>query len=147
MRGLGNGSGDVVYSWTAPDSGTFTFELIDSRYDTVLYVRDSACGDEFAVNDDYYGLRSGLTVDVASGTTYTVIIDGYGYGDSGYPEEGDYVLSIYEGDALVDSGYFGGDSGVFSPEDVAGAAVPLLVGIGLTLVIMGAGRREEEGET
>ncbi|HCH65113.1 MAG TPA: hypothetical protein DFR83_20075, partial [Deltaproteobacteria bacterium] len=146
-EGMGANSGDVVYSWTAPSAGTYTFELVDSDFDTVLYIRDSACSSELAQNDDFYGLRSGLLLTVESGVTYSVVIDGYSYendsGDSS-PEEGNYVLSIYEGDMLIRDSGGHSDSGMWGPGGVAGAAVPLAVGIGLTLVIMAAGRRRED---
>jgi hypothetical protein len=57
---------DVVYLWTAPEAGTYSFSTAASDYDTVLYVIENCVGSELDCNDD---------VDFASGDTTSEITD------------------------------------------------------------------------
>ena len=88
----GSTSPDVVYSITnSPYGVSVDIDLYGSTYDTKLYVYDDnlelvACNDDFYA--DYVSKIEALHLD--GGTTYYVVIDGYG-GDSG-----DYVLTITE---------------------------------------------------
>ena len=86
-------SPDVVYAYTAPATSTMWIDLCGSSYDTKLYVYDEAMN-LIACNDDYYTgdpcgqYVSALETEFLAGTTYYIVIDGYG-GDFG-----DYSLSI-----------------------------------------------------
>jgi hypothetical protein len=70
-------SEDVVYLWTAPASGSFTFDLGGSNYDTVLYVQNSTTCQELVCNDDSIGLQSSVTLNVTQGNSYILNVDGY----------------------------------------------------------------------
>jgi len=77
------GSPEVVYSFTAPAAGTFTFDTVGSPYDTVLYVRDVDCsGMQLDCNDDDQGLTSTVNVTLTMGQVVAVFVDGFS-GDSG----------------------------------------------------------------
>ena len=71
----------VWYSWTAPASGTATFNLHGAPFDTVLDVyTGSAVGSLAAVasNDQYGGTdQSKVTFPATSGTTYRIQVDGF----------------------------------------------------------------------
>ena len=76
-----------VFTWTPGTSGTATVRSCGTgtNYDTVLYVRQGACsGPERACNDDACTIVSGfnwgssVNVSVTAGTTYTIVVDGYG---------------------------------------------------------------------
>jgi hypothetical protein len=85
-----NGGGeDVVFSWTAPSAGSWTFDLSGSSYDTALAIIEPACdGRELACNDDAIGLTSMLTMDLGAGEEVLVVVDGY---DGAV---GSYVLDV-----------------------------------------------------
>ena len=92
---------DVVHTWTAPSSGSFGFDTYGSGYDTVLHVREGACGgDEIACADDSGGgYQSELTFEATAGVTYTVVVSGFNgrpEPSGGLPSGGtsDYVLNI-----------------------------------------------------
>ena len=74
------GARDAVFAWTAPTSGTWNFDLYDSSYDTVLYMRSGSCtGSEVDCDDDYWGTAgaSYFSAGVTAGTTYYIFVDGY----------------------------------------------------------------------
>jgi len=81
MLGCGQvelGTGDVAFEWTAPAGGPYTFDLVGSDYDTVLFVQDAACGGgELACNDDAIGLQSAVDVDLAANQTVLIAVSGY----------------------------------------------------------------------
>ncbi|AUX41174.1 hypothetical protein SOCE26_025810 [Sorangium cellulosum] len=81
---------EAVYSFTAPEEGSYTFDLFGSRYDTVIAVYDGDCstGSELDCNDDYLGLQSLATVSLDAGQTVLVVVDGY------RESSGDYTLTI-----------------------------------------------------
>ncbi len=69
---------EIVF--TAPRAGAYTFDTVNSSFDTVLYVRNEA-GAELACNDDIeegINSRSRLTVTLAAGQTVRVFVDGFG---------------------------------------------------------------------
>lgn len=72
----------VWYSWTAPESGTASFNTRESNFDTVIaaYTGTSITGlTQQASNDDLNGsLQSKVTFAVTSGTTYRIAVDGFG---------------------------------------------------------------------
>ena len=80
---------DIVLSWTAPDTMTYTIQTIGSEVlnentDTMLTVFGSAeCvdgivqGQLIGCNDDFIGLDSAVTVEAIAGETYIIILDMY----------------------------------------------------------------------
>jgi len=76
--GSDNGSPDFVFEWTAPAADTYTIDMNGSDYDTFLVVQDVACGGaELACNDDFNGLLSQVTVDLAQDQTIMIIASGF----------------------------------------------------------------------
>ncbi len=88
----GSNSPDVAYAFTPAGDTTIDITLCNgSNYDTKLYVYEGGCpGTLVACNDDFCpGYVSELAdVELAGGTTYYIIVDGYG------GECGDYVLDV-----------------------------------------------------
>jgi hypothetical protein len=81
-RYLGSCAGtarDVLYRWTAPEAGEYTFDTFGSDYDTVLLLMEGACGErEVACNDDAQQLQSSVTIsDVEAGAVYTLVVAGF----------------------------------------------------------------------
>ena len=80
----------IWYRWTAPNNGTVTMTTAGSEFDTLLAVYGgtsvNALGTAIAANDDENNAGGILTSRVqfaaVSGTTYQVVVDGYG-GDQG----------------------------------------------------------------
>jgi hypothetical protein len=90
----GSTAPDVVYEYVSPSTQSVNIDLCGSAYDTKMYVYDAglnliACNDDF-----YFGAPCGTyvskleNVPFVAGTTYYIIIDGYG------SASGAYVLSI-----------------------------------------------------
>ena len=97
---------DVAYAFTAPYTGTFTFDTFTDTpsYDTALYARPG-CGEEavLACNDDttnpFSGLLSEITLDLVAGESVVIYVSGFGTAC------GDYVLNVAGrgcGDGVVD---------------------------------------------
>jgi hypothetical protein len=84
----GNGP-ENGYSFSAPATGTFTFDTIGSATDTVLHVHDGSCvGLELACDDDAGGnLTSLLSVGLTQGQAVVVFVDSFSSG-------GPYVLHV-----------------------------------------------------
>jgi hypothetical protein len=73
---------DIWFAYTASSTGTGSFDLCGSSYDTRLAVWDACSGNELACNDDSDVCGSGsyqsfLNLNVSSGTTYYVQVGGY----------------------------------------------------------------------
>ena len=72
----------VWYTWTAPESGTASFNTRESDFDTVLaaYTGTSITSlVQKASNDQFNGTnQSKITFAVTSGTTYKIAVDGFG---------------------------------------------------------------------
>jgi hypothetical protein len=90
----GSTAPDVVYSFTPGTSAGYNIDLCGSSYDTKLYVYDGglnliACNDDFWTGDPC-GLWVSYLENVAmtAGTTYYVVIDGYG------ADAGNYILAM-----------------------------------------------------
>ena len=94
----GSTSPDVVYAWTAPIDAYVEIFTCESGYDTKIYVYEDeytpgayhACNDD---NPDCPGpaYRSWIPLmEASAGSTYYVVVDGYG-GDFG-----DYLLTMRE---------------------------------------------------
>jgi len=83
-------SPDVVYSWNATFDGFLFIDLCLSLYDTKVYVYDEAmnlieCNDDAYFGDPPECFTYSSAIEgcpVASGTTYYIVVDGYG-GDCG----------------------------------------------------------------
>jgi hypothetical protein len=79
------GSPEVVFRWTPDTSGQAHLDLCGGTdYDAVMYLKEGSCnGPEVDCDDDSScGLASQLFPFVSAGTTYFIVVDGYG-GDSG----------------------------------------------------------------
>ena len=75
-------TGSVWYKWTAPSSGTVTFDTVGSGFDTVLgvYTGSSVSSlTEIDSNDDIESgnTKSRVTFTANSGTTYRIAVYGY----------------------------------------------------------------------
>ncbi len=72
----------VWYSWTAPESGTASFNTGDANFDTVIaaYTGASITGLTLrASNDDVAGsVQSRMSFAVTAGTNYRIAVDGWG---------------------------------------------------------------------
>jgi hypothetical protein len=77
--GFANGAPEVVYSIspTAAQAGDVRIHLCGSGFDTEVYVFADVAGNIIGCNDDSCGLQSELTVNMAVGHTYYIIVDGY----------------------------------------------------------------------
>jgi hypothetical protein len=78
----GNSGGKSLwYKWTAPATGTATFDTIGSTFDTLLAVYTGtgvSALTRIASDDDSGGNRtSRVNLTVVAGTTYTIAVDGY----------------------------------------------------------------------
>ena len=78
------GDSSVWFTWTAPSTGQFTFDTIGSAVDDTIiaaYTGASLPGTAVAGNDDITSgsnYLSSMTFAATSGTTYSIVIDGYG---------------------------------------------------------------------
>jgi hypothetical protein len=72
-------SEDVVYAWTAPASGCWSFDSEGSWYDTLLEVRDGCKGLSLGCNDNSAaeGGLSRLSLELDEGQEVVVIVDSY----------------------------------------------------------------------
>jgi hypothetical protein len=74
---------EASYTWTAPFTGTFTFDTTGSSFDTVLDILSFNTSSSLGCNDDSNNtLQSSVSVSLTAGQSVRVIIDGYG-GSSG----------------------------------------------------------------
>ncbi|MGI8809038.1 MAG: Calx-beta domain-containing protein [Acidimicrobiales bacterium] len=78
----GNAGGKSVwYRWTAPATGTVSFDTVGSNFDTLLAVYTGTAVNALtavASNDDTGGgLQSKVTFNVTSGVVYRIAVDGY----------------------------------------------------------------------
>ena len=116
--GAGNAP-DQGYLFTAPEDGTYTFEISNNDFDTVLYLLDGNCeGAELICNDNLPGAlngESGLTYPMAMGEQVTVIVDGF------FEVFGNFDLNI---------GMLEGDC----PDEDLGAMVPPFTVSGTTVM-------------
>jgi hypothetical protein len=86
----GNGP-ELVFSWTAPADGNFSFDTFGSAFDTVLHVYDAdPCGvaNELGCNDDAMGLQSEVSLGLTQGDQVFIVLDAFG------ANVGDYTLNI-----------------------------------------------------
>jgi hypothetical protein len=128
---------DLLYWWSAPADGAYTFDTNGSTFDTMLTLYLGGCdGAILGCNDDsVYGLSSQLSGTFRRGDVVIIALDGYS--ETAF---GDFVLNISEGAA--DTGWWSGDSGFATPAPAmtADPTVRVLVdGDGLRVKIEGAG--------
>ena len=81
----GTSGSSIWYSWTATDTGTLSLSTVGSNYDTMLAIYTGSAVGALTVlpngaNDDFGAglLTSSVGVNVTEGTTYRIVIDGYG---------------------------------------------------------------------
>jgi hypothetical protein len=84
---------EAIYEWTPSTTGIATVDTCSgtTNFDTVLGVRQGSCGGtEIACNDDASGcgLRSRVVFFSNAGTTYYIVVDGYG------GQSGDFTLTV-----------------------------------------------------
>ncbi|WP_437677560.1 MXAN_6577-like cysteine-rich protein [Sorangium sp. So ce131] len=80
---------EVVYSFTAPENGTYIFDTSGSSFNTILQVFDGTCGGRsLGCNDDSGGPQSRVHVDLTAGQTVLAVVDGQS------SNAGDYVLKV-----------------------------------------------------
>lgn len=97
-----NASPDALFAWTAPATGTYTFDTTGSAFDTVLTVRSFSCtGPSLGCSDDITAgmvTASRVSVALVAGQPVIVAIEGY---DSA---SGDFVLNVALGSSGADAG-------------------------------------------
>ena len=90
------GGQSVWFRWTAPSSGPFQFNTVDSDFDTTIGIYTGATVAtlvEVASNDEAIeGLVSRVYFQATAGTVYRIAVDGY-EGGNGFAEEGNITLS------------------------------------------------------
>jgi hypothetical protein len=79
---------DVWHCWKADCTGTATFSLCGSSFDTTLAVFSACGGTQLACNDDFCGLQSQSSLAVTAGTDYYIRVSGYN------GATGSYVLNV-----------------------------------------------------
>lgn len=90
----GDGARDVVYAFTPATNVGVSIDLCGSTFDTKVFVYESAAtpGSPYACNDDYCGagyLQSFIPyIPLTGGTTYYIVVDGYG------TAAGQYILTV-----------------------------------------------------
>ncbi len=81
---------DVVYAYTPTEQHFVTVSLCGSNYDTKLFILQNSQFVIYACNDDACGLASEITVELAFGSTYYIVVDGWNV------SSGDYELNVFE---------------------------------------------------
>lgn len=117
---LESSGNEVLLSWTAPGSSTYTVYTYGSDYDTTLTVLDGCGGSSLDCDDDGgVNLDSVVTFSANAGQTYVIILDSYSSQDFG-----NWTLNIVEGsspDIYSDTGWH--DSGWVVEDDIWGCDV------------------------
>ncbi|HIA00450.1 MAG TPA: hypothetical protein EYN66_00800, partial [Myxococcales bacterium] len=89
----GSSSNDLVYAFTPATDGTYKVTLL-ADYDSLLYILDG-CGAEMSClgADDQIGtgLEESVVVDLVTGTTIYVVVDGY---NNNLNEAGSFTLTV-----------------------------------------------------
>ena len=97
FTGVSGSAPDVVYAFTAPATGSYSFSLCGSAYDTKLYVYDNngsllACNDDYEMNqalgDPCYWDSRIDRFPATGGAVYYLVVDGFA--DSA----GEYTLTV-----------------------------------------------------
>ena len=102
------GGASIWFSWQAPASGKFTFDTIDSDFDTLLavYTGASVSGLTVVASDDDISsgfVQSAVQFTASAGTTYKIAVDGYAF-DGDPAEEGSVVLTWGPKSEIVSTG-------------------------------------------
>jgi len=83
------GGEDVVFTWTAPSTGEWTFDTFGSDYDVALAVMFPDCGgDALACEGGFMEPGQTVTLTVHEGVQVLVALDAFGV------DAGNYVLNI-----------------------------------------------------
>ena len=84
---------DFVIEWTAPGTETYSFDLVDSDFDSVLSILPADCeaASAYQCNDDCDSFTSAIGYDATEGETIFIVIEGY-WGTTGH-----FELDIHEG--------------------------------------------------
>ena len=79
------GSGDYAYEFVVPTSGSYTFSLEGTPWDTYLYLLADNCSTTLESNDDVAGGTrwSRFTEALSAGQRVVILIEGYNASDSG----------------------------------------------------------------
>jgi hypothetical protein len=87
----------VWYTYTAGLDGLVAFETYGSDFDTVISAYTGTRGSlqQIACNDQAYSPQSHIKFAVTTGTTYHVMVAGYGYRTVDQGESGELVLSAH----------------------------------------------------
>ena len=114
------------FTFTPTESETYSFSTCGgSSWDTrlLLMTTCSTGSGLLACNDDTCGLQSTISAPLTAGTTYRLVVGGYGSSDGG---AGAIAVAI-------DSGGGGGGGGVIGPDVIVGA-IPDIAKYGSTVV-------------
>ncbi len=77
--GASDGAPDLAFQWTAPSTGTYSFDTRTSSYDTVLYARMGCLGPQLGCDDDGGGGTTSLIrFPLTAGETIILFVDGFG---------------------------------------------------------------------
>ncbi len=104
------------FTFTPQTTGEHTFSTCGgAEWDTRLAVLSTCSGSSgvLACNDDTCGLQSRVTLPLNAGTTYRIVVGGFGGGDGGVGS-----LAVSEGDG---GGGGGGGTGEIGPDVIVGA--------------------------
>ena len=69
--------GNLEFTWTAPNDGSYTYSSGGSDFDTVIYVLDECGGSELTCNDDSGGLQSEVSFAALAGEEFIVGLGGF----------------------------------------------------------------------
>ena len=98
---LGGSGPDLGFVFTAPVTGTYTFDTNGSQFDTMLVLKSIECREVACDDDSGLGLHSSVVLSMQMNEQIIVIVDGYGSSNSG-----DYQLNITKepecGDGIVE---------------------------------------------
>jgi hypothetical protein len=87
-----DGASDELFTWAAPCTGVFTFELVGSDFNPALEIRDTSCSGALrACNDDLLpptNLEASITLELTTGDALFIVVTGYS------DEFGSYQLDI-----------------------------------------------------
>jgi hypothetical protein len=90
----GVGGEDVVYTWSAPVTASYTFSTVNSDYDTVLFAQSTCTSGELICNDDgdfdAGELGAEFTLFLNAGESIVLVIDAYDEF-----EYGNYSLDVF----------------------------------------------------
>jgi hypothetical protein len=76
----GGGADDVTFTWTAPEDGSYSINLLGSSYDSALAVFDQCPPGQTQLNcrDDTFGLTAGINLcDVSADDAFIIAVEGF----------------------------------------------------------------------